>query len=188
MNSSSGYAIFATMRVSLGLCSLALMLVVPGCSGGSSGGNAAESTGEQVLRWGAGLNVDEDASAWDILASLSIDAPWNVFDPLVKVDDDLRAIPHVAERWKWSDDGRTLTFHLRRDGRWTNGDPLTANDYVFGWRYSLEEDAPDVGAGIFAGIVGAEAYVECVRDEEGAASCGTTSASAHSTTTRSRSA
>ena len=170
METGSGYATVVTMRVVLGLAATALCaLLLAGCGGGDE----AAPAGGQVLRWGVGLPPkaeDPESTAWDILSSVQINVPWNLFDPLVKVDDDLRAVPNVAERWKWSDGGLTLTFHLRRDGRWTNGDPLTAHDYVFGWRYHMDEEPPGSGGGVFGGIAGAAAYVDCDRKERDCAS------------------
>ncbi|MEN0110160.1 MAG: peptide ABC transporter substrate-binding protein [Planctomycetota bacterium] len=44
----------------------------------------------------------------------------------------------MAERWEVSDDGLTYTFHLRKDARWTNGDPVTADDFVYSMRRFLD--------------------------------------------------
>ena len=46
---------------------------------------------------------------------------------------DAHPIPGVAERWEISPDGRTYTFHLR-GSRWSNGDSVTAHDFVYAWR------------------------------------------------------
>src|SRR5258708_40024150 len=43
---------------------------------------------------------------------------------------DLHPIPGVAERWEISTDGLVYTFHLRANARWSNGDPVTAPDFV----------------------------------------------------------
>src|SRR5690606_36129254 len=55
-----------------------------------------------------------------------------------------------------SEDGREYTFHLRANGRWTNGDAVTAGDFVFGWRRMLEN--PDEYSGLFHCIAGAKEY------------------------------
>ncbi len=47
-----------------------------------------------------------------------------------------RLIPGAAVRWNISRDGKTYTFYLRRDARWSNGDPVTAEDFVYGFRRS----------------------------------------------------
>ena len=49
----------------------------------------------------------------------------------------LEPIPGVAESWEISEDGKTYTFTIRDNARWSNGDPLTANDFVYSWRRIL---------------------------------------------------
>ena len=46
--------------------------------------------------------------------------------------------PGVAESWDISDDGRTYTFHLRQDARWSNGEPVTAHDFLYSLRRLLD--------------------------------------------------
>jgi len=41
--------------------------------------------------------------------------------------------PQLAERWDWSEDGLTLTFHLRKDVTWSDGEPVDADDVLFTW-------------------------------------------------------
>lgn len=47
--------------------------------------------------------------------------------------DGASVVPAAAERWEVSDDGLVWTFHLRADGRWSNGDPVTAHDFAWSW-------------------------------------------------------
>jgi oligopeptide transport system substrate-binding protein len=49
----------------------------------------------------------------------------------------LRPVPAVASLWEAAEGGRRWTFHLREDARWTNGDPVTAQDFVRSWRRTL---------------------------------------------------
>jgi oligopeptide transport system substrate-binding protein len=49
----------------------------------------------------------------------------------------LAPVPGVAERWDISPDGTVYTFHLR-EARWSNGQPLTAQDFVYSWRRALD--------------------------------------------------
>ncbi len=61
------------------------------------------------------------------------------------VDKDLetyKITPGVAERWQISDDGLTYTFFIRANARWSNGDPVTAHDFVFTWQRAM---TPSVG-------------------------------------------
>jgi oligopeptide transport system substrate-binding protein len=53
--------------------------------------------------------------------------------------ETMRPIPAGATGYALSDDKRVWTFHLRPEARWSNGDPVTAHDYVFSWRRMLEE-------------------------------------------------
>src|SRR5262245_24403604 len=51
----------------------------------------------------------------------------------------LAPIPAAASGYDLSDDKKTWTFHLRPECKWSNGDPVTARDFVFSWRRMLEE-------------------------------------------------
>lgn len=51
--------------------------------------------------------------------------------------ESLAPVPGVAERWEVSPDGLTYTFHLRANAKWSNGDPLTAADFVASYRRVL---------------------------------------------------
>ena len=42
--------------------------------------------------------------------------------------------PGIAEKWDVSDDGLTYTFHLRKDAKWSDGEPITAGDYEYSWK------------------------------------------------------
>ena len=53
--------------------------------------------------------------------------------------DTYEAIPAGATGYNLSPDKKTWTFHLRPECRWSNGDPVTAQDYVFSWRRMLEQ-------------------------------------------------
>ncbi len=67
-----------------------------------------------------------------------------IFEGLtVKHPRTLEPLPGMAERWERSADGRTHTFHIRRDALWSNGDPVTAHDFVWSWRRCLD---PETGA------------------------------------------
>lgn len=81
-----------------------------------------------------------------------------LFEPLVSFDPQtLKPTPALAERWDVSADGLTWTFHLR-DARWSNGEPITAQDCIESWRRIL---TPSLGADyayMLYMIRGAEAF------------------------------
>ncbi|QJE72099.1 peptide ABC transporter substrate-binding protein [Aerophototrophica crusticola] len=59
---------------------------------------------------------------------------YDLFEGLLTFAPDGKAIPGVAERWEISADGLTYTFFLRKDAKWSDGTPVTAEDFVFSWR------------------------------------------------------
>ncbi|PHM45471.1 periplasmic murein peptide-binding protein precursor [Xenorhabdus mauleonii] len=58
----------------------------------------------------------------------------DLFETLVINDPDGNIVPGVAERWEHQPDFKVWTFHLRKDAKWSNGDPVTAQDFVYSWR------------------------------------------------------
>ncbi len=60
----------------------------------------------------------------------------DLFEGLTSESPTGRVIPGAAIRWNISRDGKTYTFYLRREARWSNGDPVTAEDFVYGLRRS----------------------------------------------------
>lgn len=58
----------------------------------------------------------------------------DLYESLVVQNAEAEIVPGVAEEWEISEDGLTYTFHLRDDAKWSNGDPVTANDFVFAFR------------------------------------------------------
>lgn len=58
----------------------------------------------------------------------------DLYEGLVVQNNKAEVVPGVAESWDISDDGLTYTFHLREDAKWSNGDPVTASDFVFAYR------------------------------------------------------
>ncbi len=83
-----------------------------------------------------------------------------LFEPLLRVNPaTLELEPAAAEAMpEVSADGLTYTFHLRFDAKWSNGQPVRASDYVYGWSRALLPDLAADYAGLFFCIDGAEDY------------------------------
>lgn len=62
----------------------------------------------------------------------------DLFEGLTAESPDGRVVPGAAQRWNISRDGKIYTFYLRRDARWSNGDPLLASDFVYSFRRSAD--------------------------------------------------
>ncbi|KNY46172.1 peptide ABC transporter substrate-binding protein [Vibrio harveyi] len=61
----------------------------------------------------------------------------DLLEGLVNQNADGDTIPGVAESWETSDN-KTFTFHLRKDAKWSNGDPVTAQDFVYSWQRAVD--------------------------------------------------
>jgi oligopeptide transport system substrate-binding protein len=105
----------------------------------------AEDAGdaEQVLN----VNIREEppslhpGKSADTTSSSVLD---QVFEGLTRINQDNgETEPAMAEDIQVSDDGLTYTFKIREGATWTNGDPVTAGDFEYGWKWSLNPDNTD---------------------------------------------
>ncbi len=96
---------------------------------------AGEEAAEQVLVW----NLGSDPKTLDPTLNGASDGGNlinNTFEGLVREREGV-VVPGIAEDWEISEDGLTYTFHLR-DAKWSDGTPLTANDFEFGWKRGMD--------------------------------------------------
>ena len=106
---------------------LVMMVLVSGCG---------ESGDKNKLKVMLGSNVNSlDVAQATELASFEVIS--NCVDGLLQLDEHGKAVPAIAESYDVSADGKTYTFHLR-DAKWSNGEPVTAQDFVFSWRRQCE--------------------------------------------------
>ena len=122
-------------------------------------GGKTEAPQEQVFRFNLHSNpptldpgVAQDNVGFAVLTGL--------YEGLARSDENGKAIPGTAEKWDISPDGLKYTFHLRKDAKWSNGDPVTAADFEFAWKRVLDpktEPAPPYAYQMYY-IKGAEAY------------------------------
>jgi oligopeptide transport system substrate-binding protein len=148
-----------------------LSLAAVGCGGdddddgGAQGETGATDTGatepaaEQVLRiaWSTEPPSLDPGKATDTTSTNVINA---LMDGLVTLNPDtLDPEPALAESWEV--DGSTVTFHLREDATWTNGDPVTAQDFVYSWKRTLSPELAADYAYQLYGVTGAAEYNGC---------------------------
>jgi len=82
-----------------------------------------------------------------------------LLEGLIREDaETLEPVPGVAERWTISEDGRVYRFYLRENARWSNGDPVTADDFVYSFRRMLSPRLGAAYAYMLHGIKNARAY------------------------------
>lgn len=82
----------------------------------------------------------------------------DMFEGLVTEGADGKLQPGVAEKWDISNDGKTYTFHLRKDSQWSDGSAVTADDFVFAYHRALDPATASDYAFILWPIDGAEAF------------------------------
>ena len=95
------------------------------------------ASAEQVLRRGNGPDV-ESLDPHRVEGVAAADVMRDLFEGLVSTGLDAEPIPGVAERWEISEDGLHYRFYLRHDARWSNGDAVTAMDFVVALRRSVD--------------------------------------------------
>src|SRR5438128_8527744 len=84
-----------------------------------------------------------------------------LYEGLAEYDPKTTApIPELAERWEANKDSSEFTFHLRRDARFSNGDPITARDFVYTIRRGLSPELAARNAYLAYYIKYSEAYNE----------------------------
>lgn len=130
------------------LLMICALMLVTGCGG--------DSASEKKLSVMLGSNVVSLDSA-QCTDSASFEVIADCIDGLIQLDADGKPIPAIAESFDVSADGKTYTFHLR-DAKWANGDPVTADDFVFAWRRHCQK------AEEYAYIMGAT--VACVKNAD----------------------
>jgi oligopeptide transport system substrate-binding protein len=147
---------------------LALALVATGCGGGGSSSSGSTSTGTTgtanasggTLRLALGSEPPslDPGLATDTTSAFVV---GNINEPIVRLGPlpDLKAEPGLAQSWDIN--GKVVTLHLRKDAKWTSGQPVTADDVVWSWQRTI---SPQLGADYayqFYGIEGAQDYNSC---------------------------
>ena len=127
---------------------LMIMLLLVGCSGGNNGGgDAAPADGGSDAATVVTLQAPTPLISMDpvvVTDGTSFSALTMCFSGLMSLDADGNPVPDAAESFTVSDDGTLYTFKLRDGAVWSNGDPVTANDFVYAWdRMRSEESAAD---------------------------------------------
>lgn len=139
------------------LVAVVLMLAVAGCNvfqsedgsqdGGGGGGEESET-----------LNVNFQADIPDLNSTTTTDQVSfiilnNINEGLYRLDENLEPQPAMAEGVEISDDQLTYTFTLRDDATWSNGDPVTSEDFKYAWTRAMNPDTAGQYAFIIADYV-----------------------------------
>jgi oligopeptide transport system substrate-binding protein len=132
------------------------MAALIACSRGES--NVSSGNRDGMLHFG---NASEPQSIDPHVMSGSpeVNIARALYEGLVTINPvTLEMDPGVAERWEFSSDRKVITFHLNPQARWSNGDPVTADDFDWSLRRSLHPDMGNQVAYQLYPIMGAEAF------------------------------
>lgn len=134
-----------TKQITVPLLGLILVLVLSAC------GNSASRQDKQTLNLSATAPLD----TIDISKSGGYGQTGNVFESFYRLGKNGKTAPGLAKSGSVTKDGLTWTFKLR-DAKWSNGDPITAQDFVYSWRRTLTPSTKAQYAYLFNGIKNAE--------------------------------
>lgn len=148
-----------------------LVLLLSAC-GFSKSSESSSSESESVRSGKKVLNLSLENDIPDLnqvttTDGISFDILNNVMEGLYRLDADNNPQPAMAESVDISDDELTYTFHLRDGIKWSNGEEVTAHDFVFSWLRALHPDTAGSYSFIISDYIkGAEAYANGEATEE----------------------
>ena len=120
-------SLFRSLALALGAVSM-----VAACGGGG-GGTGPNLAADQTLSFPLVDDVG-DLDPAHMSAAVDIDIFRNTYSGLYKFDDSLNQVPDIASGPPAiSSDGQTYTFKMRHDAKFSNGDPVKADDFIFSW-------------------------------------------------------
>lgn len=129
------------------------VLAVSALTLAACGSNKSSSSGSdaQVLNWNesAELPTMDLSQATD---TVSFTALNNTMEGLYRIGKNSKIEPGIAKKTEVSDDGLTYTFTLRKDAKWSNGDPVTAKDFVYSWQRTVDPKTGSQYAYLFDGV------------------------------------
>ncbi|MCU5095481.1 MULTISPECIES: peptide ABC transporter substrate-binding protein [Bacillus] len=105
--------------------------------------NKANKSDTEAKKQVLNVTVSEEIPSLDTAKTMdgtSAHVMQNIFEGLYVLDDQDQAIPAVAKSFKRSEDGKKYTFDLRKDAKWSNGDSVTANDFMFAWKRAIKPE------------------------------------------------
>lgn len=136
-------------------------LLLAACSQGQSksdnaGNLRAGMAQKQVLNWsenGSELTTLDTSLVTDSISANMIN---NTMEGLYRIGNNNKITPGIATHTVISKDKKTYTFTLRKDAKWSNGDPVTAQDFVYSWRRTIDPKTASQYAYLYSGIKNAD--------------------------------
>lgn len=147
----------------------AMILSAAGCGSGKSDDTKKDSGSKTTAGVSYPGTPDEDMVTVDLRAEppelnsilttdvASGDILRMVISGLYKLDENDKPVPDLAEDTQVSEDGKTYTMKIRQGEKWSNGEPVTAHDFVYAWQQiSLEKTAAVYGFIVYQNLLNGE--------------------------------
>lgn len=137
--------------IATGASLVALGLALTACGSNSSKSGLAD---KQVLNWSYASELPsmDLSTATD---TISFDQLNSTMEGIYRIGKNSKVEPGLATKTEVSKDGLTYTFTLRKNDKWSNGDPVTAQDFVYSWRRTVDPKTGSQYAYLFDGIANA---------------------------------
>lgn len=130
----------------------AMVVGLVGCGSGNGNDQTSSSAADNSTAVGDAAGVTAGSSDLNVMVETpvesldpqqatdgtSFEVIANFTDGLMQMDHDGQAVNALAESYEISEDGLVYTFHIREDANWSNGEPVTAADFVFGWQRAVD--------------------------------------------------
>lgn len=157
-------------RLSLLVTGFASMMVLAACGGANSDGAAEDVAADETAGGVLNVQVDVEVATMDpqmATDGTSFEVIANTIEGLYTLDESGVAVPSLAEKTDVSEDGLTYTFTLK-DATWSNGTPVTADDFVYAWQRLADPDTASEYYYIMgiAGVVNADEISAGEKDPE----------------------
>ncbi|KRL37071.1 oligopeptide-binding protein [Liquorilactobacillus uvarum DSM 19971] len=129
--------------VAFAACSLAL--------GACGSKNSGQASSQQTLRWSEPSEL-QTLDLSKVVDTVSSDMISNSTEGLYRLGKNSKIEPGLATKTQVSDNGLKYTFTLRKNSKWSNGEPVTAKDFVYSWRRTVDPKTASEYAYLFDGI------------------------------------
>ncbi|MCT3493623.1 peptide ABC transporter substrate-binding protein [Lactobacillus delbrueckii] len=140
-------------KFTLAAVSVSAAFLLAAC--GSQQSSSSSSKDKQVLKLSATAPLD----TIDISKSTGYGQTGNVFESFYRLGKNGQPAAGLAKSGTVSKDGKTWTFKLRSNAKWSNGEKITAQDFVYSWRRTINPKTASPYAYLFSGIKNADEII-----------------------------
>ena len=147
-----------TLTAGVAVASAAMALTACGSSDSSKSNGNSKLADKQVLNW----NEASELATMDpskVMDTIGGDMLNNTMEGLYRLGKDSKVEPGIATKTTVSKDNLTYTFTLRKNAKWSNGDPVTAKDFVYSWQRTVDPKTAAAYSYLFSGIKNADDIV-----------------------------